>query len=379
LRSLSLSLNSITFSMTTYIIYKIIVSHRQRDSGHSGHSGHSASSSDLRILNSAIAFMACSWLLSLDLVFAALYSLFFFSPSDTRRVPVVWINTLSLALYLSQNYLFLIALFVRLSGLFKAGPLAMSRRTTLFYAVTLSLIPTLFIPNAIYSALAEVPRIVDLIWNLSIWMLTLFALSTLLALFTVKLQQIQKNKTLNAFIRRQMALAVLALVFVVLIFGVFCVSAARGQTLANHGNSASLRAQRVIMALFATFGNLCNFLCIAISYRCCDSLIVLCFGCIRCCRVIPITTADHDAIFLEQIMKNVPDRSDRERAPRAEGPSTRIQQRAQPSIPAAAGPPAPAAAAALPAVVPVAGAAIGALPAVAVQHRAAEFDIVYEY
>jgi len=314
--------------------------------------------------------MASSWLLSVDLVFAALYSLFFYPPSDTRRGPVVWIGTLSLALYLFSNYLLIVALFVRLSGLFESGPLSISRRTTWFFGVVLALIPLLSVPNAIYCALSEMPWLAELVWGSSVWVLVIVALSALLTLFTNKLQQIQRNKTLNAFIRRQMMLAVLALVFVVLALVIFCIAAFRGQSMANHGNSASLRAHRVVMALLAAVSNLCNFMCIAISYRCCDSLIVLCCGWIRCCRVTPITTEDHDAIFLEQIMKNVPEQQS-DRSPGSEGPGIRVRRREQsPNAVAAAG------AAPLPPI--VAAVAVGHPPAIGVQPQS-DYDIIYEY
>merc|ERR1712087_828827 len=80
------------------------------------------------------------------------------------------------------------------------------------------------------------------------------------------------------------------------------------------------------LEIFMIFHILCNFLTIALSYRCCDSLLLLCCGCLRCCTVIPITTEDHDAIFLEQIMMNA--RNGKDGVPQHiehEPPSTRVQ------------------------------------------------------
>merc|ERR1712156_1195813 len=74
-------------------------------------------------------------------------------------------------------------------------------------------------------------------------------------------------------------------------------------------NQWTLWIHHTAETLLLTINVLTNFLSVAISYRCCDSLIVLCCGCLRCCRMIPITTDDHDAILLEQIMRHSNDRT----------------------------------------------------------------------
>ena len=123
--------------------------------------------------------------------------------------------------------------------------------------------------------------------------------------------------------------------------------------------------------LLIPFNILCNFLTIALSYRCCDSMIVLCCGCLRCCRVIPITTEDHDAIFLEQIMRNSETKPGQHIE--HEAPATRIQ----PAV--AAGPVAAGAPAAAPAAIAMAPMPHTANLPPLTGAGAMDFDIVYEY
>jgi len=205
--------------------------------------------------------------------------------------------------------------------------------------------------------------------------LIVLVLAALLSLFVVKLRQIQKNKTINAFIHRQTVLTALTLLFnaaMLCALSVAVVRCSNGEPF-YYGTGLVQWAQRTSIALLVTLSNFCHFLCIAISYRCCDSLIVLCFGYIRCCRVVPITTAEHDAIFLEQIMRNEAGRSDR--SDRAEGPQCRVQLRTQSAGSDANAPLLPAIAAGVQFVghLHVIGGHVVSAPTVS------DYDIIYEY
>ena len=63
---------------------------------------------------------------------------------------------------------------------------------------------------------------------------------------------------------------------------------------------------RLMGTYVTTFNTVSNFLTIAVSYRVCDSLLLLCCGCLRCCRcdVVRVTSEQRDAIFLEEIIAN---------------------------------------------------------------------------
>ena len=249
----------------------------------------------------------------------------------------------------------LIALFARLRGFFQSGPLALSKCSSALYILALSLIPLLSAGIPISRALTG-----GILWQrvltFSVIILVELSFVSLLAIFTAKLQQIQRNKTLNAFIRRQFILAIMTMLcnlwMLIVTISRFIFPFVSDDKLED---SVSNNWIHFIKAFALSLHVLFNFLCIALSYRCCDSLIVLFCGCLRCCRVIPITTEDHDAIFLEQIMRN----STKDKPEQA--PTTRRL----PTMNSGPGNSAPAAA---------------APPVIAMtQMPASQIDIVYEY
>ena len=297
------------FTIITYSIFHIIRSHLRMVKYKKS------------IFCTALSFMFCNWLLTAQMltmsicVFITLYS-------TINATLLIILNVFVALIFLIQNYCLLIALFARLSGHFRSGPVSLSKCTVFAFTSVLTIIPVLcfVIPvvrimgaNALYQRLLV----------MFILFLITSTLSGLLAVFTWKLKQIQKNKTLNAFIRRQIILAVLTVITNLLCF--------IPTSLRIHVHPASLENEWIsfIETFLLSFNILFNFLSIAISYRVGDSLIVLCCGCCRCCRVIPITTTDHDAVFLEQIMKNASDhparRTGKPTEIQHEAPSTKIQ------------------------------------------------------
>jgi len=284
---------SIVLLITSYIIYQIARSHRKK------------ANDTESVFYTAMTFMICNWLLTLHLIVAAAFNMFRFIRFGVAHEMSVSeftvLNTIAAFLFLLQNYLLLIAFFSRLSNLFKAGPLRISKWITSMYKAALSLIPALCLCIPISRALGG-GKIWQRILSLTVIFLAISVLCSLLAMFHFKLKQIQKNKTLSAFIHRQMILAALTVISNILFFGVTAArSAIAGE---NDDRSVGNRWMAFAESFIISFHIICNFLTVALSYRCCDSLLVLCCGCLRCCNLIPITTADHDAIFLEQIMKN---------------------------------------------------------------------------
>ena len=180
------------------------------------------------------------------------------------------------------------------------GPLRLSPFTSMMYSLSLIFIPFFAMGVPVATGLGLQQK-----WTRLMVIIVIFTfltlLSSLLADFTGKLKQIQRNKTLNAFIRRQIICSVLTVMTIITALLITAVRMHRGfAEYDSPGNEWFVLAEVVWIPLHI----LCNFLCVALSYRCCDSLIVFLCGCVRCCRVIPITTEDQDAIFLEQIMKN---------------------------------------------------------------------------
>ena len=303
----------VVISITTYLLTQIVRSHL------------GIPKMNKRIFCTAFAFMLFNWMFGICVLFATAYNIVVKILTD-RGITISAYNVLNgVAVFLAllQSYLLLIALFVRLSNLFQSGPLHLSRCTARTYTVTLSTIPILCLSVPVTRVLGA-----DIVWQRAFAFAVLFVAETvlcsLLFLFWMKLKQTQKNKTLIAYHRRQSVVSLLS------VFTHFCFLMAFGfQLLINVDRHQTPQYSWFTFAytFIMPYHVLCNFLCVAVAYRCCDSLIVLFCGCLRCCRVIPITTDDHDAIFLEQIMKNSNDRTRMETAKHAQHgpPETRME------------------------------------------------------
>ena len=282
-------------SITTFLFYKILRSHRALPDGNK------------RIFCTAITFMAVNWTFTFCVIIAVIYNIvfYFYTEHDIPVSTYLVLNAIVMFLILLQNYLLLIALFVRLSNLFRSGPLRLSRCTTTMYTVVLTLMPILCLCVPVIRVMGADVRW-QRIFAFAVIFLAEIVLCSLLSMFAVKLNQVQKNKTLIAYQRRQSILALLT------VFNNFCFLVVVGWQISTDPDRYGQPGYRwieFVECFFLPFHILCNFLSIALSYRCCDSLIVLLCGCLRCCKVIPITTADHDAIFLEQIMRNSNDQN----------------------------------------------------------------------
>ena len=292
-----LIINSWVLSITSYLIHKILQSRRQ------------TADVNKSTFYPAIVFMFSNWFTTLWATAGPIYGLIQLARfnGDVDMIVDLPASTVIDAgaafLYLLQNLTLLIALFARLKALFANGPIQLSKCSIVAYIVVFSLMPVLSAGIPISRAMGR-----GIIWQriltFSVIFLVEIVLTSMLALFIIKLKQIQKNKTLNAFIRRQMILAVLTMASNLWIL---IVTLSRFMPFIDDDKmeNTAINNWIIFIKTFAfAFHILCNFLCVALSYRCCDSLLVLLCGCLRCCRVIPITTADHDAIFLEQIMRN---------------------------------------------------------------------------
>ena len=160
------------------------------------------------IYYTAVIFMAANWLFTLDCIVAAGYISATYSVSgrDITSSENQMLLVVAVMLFVSQNYLLLIALFTRLSVLFQSTPFPLSKCHSALYVLALSMLPVLFLCIGITRDDHTVRRIL-----LAVFIFTFLSLlMSLMTLFVVKLKQIQKNQTLKAFIRRQVRLSALA-------------------------------------------------------------------------------------------------------------------------------------------------------------------------
>jgi len=268
--------------VASYLFCKIIRSHQR------------SNRDEQPIYYSAISFMAVCLMLGVAVTFGHIYNaaVQWHLGRGLKTEEFAVLNSIVSLLLVTENYLLLIALYNRLSGLLKEGPLALGRCTRTMYICILSTILILLLATPVSRVLGagiSVQRVLVVLVILSVE----FVLCSLLCLFAIKLKQIQKNKTLIAYRRRQIVLAVLTV-----FNNMFFIVVTSYQTHANVSRWVDF-----ISSFVLPLHVLLNFLTIALSYRCCDSMIVLFCGCLRCCTVIPITSKDHDAIFLEQMIE----------------------------------------------------------------------------
>jgi len=289
---------SFVTGVVSYLLFNIVKAHRK------------TTDHQQRIYCTAILFMFVNWLTAICFLSVHAYNLGIYVATGYVVKPfsryLAW-GLISLLLIVLQNYLLLIALFIRLRGLFKSSPVPLSKCVIVSYALALTILPFLCFSFVLAAPHGEI--VVRVLLGAALFMFIALLVS-LLALFTRKLAQIQRNKTLSAFINRQITLAVFTVVDILLILGIVALAPVlredTGPERENYSGYTTVGYLWIFIngILLFPFNVLCNFLCIALSYRCCDSMIVLCCGCLRCCRVIPITTEEHDAIFLEQIFEN---------------------------------------------------------------------------
>jgi len=305
--------------ITSYIICKIFKSQSRIDG------------MNKIIFRTTMAFMAFNWLFTLNLIAVGCYSFYWCMRSDIIFVSGV-LGVVTLFLFAVQNYLLLIALFCRLYGLYEAGPLRLSKRITYSYIAVFCLMALgLIIVICLCIPVAATPAAFKMIRRIS-GVLMVFAtvsvLISLLWLFRSKMKQIQSNERIAAFAHRQQLLSILTV-----IGNVLCTVSVVSRWNKNEGQWHWMMFLR---PFFSSFHIICNFLCIGLPYRCCDTLVVLCCGFLRCCTATPITTEDHDAIFLEQML--VKPANTRPAITAHQTPSARIEQRENPSVGGAAQP-----------------------------------------
>ena len=182
-----LTSQSIVILITSYLIYEILKSQRQMSNVNKG------------IFRSGMAFMAANWLFTLFIIVASIYSLYQYFGLGIEVLDQSGHPALDFGagfFFLLQNYLLIIALFVRLRGLFQSGPLRISKCTTSLYIIALSLVPVLCLSIPVAHGLGR-GAVWQLIMTISVIGLNGAILSSLLALLIWKLKQIQKNKTLR--------------------------------------------------------------------------------------------------------------------------------------------------------------------------------------
>ena len=202
----TLTVFSLVIPIISYLFYKIVKSHRKTDD-------HQP------IYYSAIMFMAFNWLHAVNFAAVHAYNLGIYIVKGFVVKPFARFGPWSLIsgfLLLFQNYLFLVAMFTRLRGLFQPTPVPLSKRTVFLYVFALTLLPfcCLCLPLGASLGLgkAEYRRdhhFAEIVYRLLIGtpiLMYFVLLISLLALFILKLKQIQRNKTLNAFIHRQVGL-----------------------------------------------------------------------------------------------------------------------------------------------------------------------------
>ena len=299
-------------AITSYLFYKIIKSHRKNND------------QQQRIYCTAVMFMTFNWLTAVCVFSVHAYNLVVYVVQGFIVKPwsryLIW-DLIGAFLVLFQNYMLLIALFTRIRGLFASSDSPLSKCTIIFYISALTLLPILLIspflivPIAYHFGMGDsilahgAGEIVSRSLIGATFYLFISLLISLLAMFTAKLKQIQRNKTLNAFIHRQVKMGILTVLVIALLLGIVALAPLlrdKGPDDENFEGYSTVGYLWIVAGetFLVPFHIFCNFLCIALSYRCCDSMFVICCGCLRCCRVIPITTADQNAIFLEQIMQS---------------------------------------------------------------------------
>ena len=209
----------------SYLFYKIIKSDRKINEHQQCISCTAIMFMTVNWMTAIFHFALCTYNLGIYLVRGTVVKRF--SPNQAN---LLW-DLIAAFLFLFQNYMLLIALCTRIRGLFASSPLPLSKCTILFYISALTLLPFLIASPFLFvsfgyklgmsrSFLFHGVEIVSRILVGSTFFLYIALLVSLLAMFTAKLKQIQRNKTLNAFIHRQVISAILTVIVLSLILGI---------------------------------------------------------------------------------------------------------------------------------------------------------------